>query len=280
MKNKYKQMKHTQYQTTTLYENILEQIISSGVDKKSITTKHTSAFDEFHVRGREVTKGIFNNIELNDTSQVLDIGCGPGGTCRMIAEKYNCDVTGIDITEEYIRTAKKLSKLTKTDKLTSFLTADANKLPFINSSFNLIITQHVQMNIEDKERFYSEISRTIRSGGRFVYYDIFKAINDNNISYPLPWADNREQSFMAHRTAIHNILASYGFIPETFTNQTQDSSKALQKLLTKIADGSFNIEGQKLFMGDDTINKLTNLFNQLNNGTLEMESAVWIKTAL
>ncbi len=273
-------MKHTQYHTTTLYENILEQIISSGVDKKDITTKHTSVFDEFHVRGKEVTKKLFEDIDLNDTAQVLDIGCGPGGTCRMIAEKYGCDVTGVDITTEYIRTAQKLSELTKTDNLTTFITADANKLPFVNSSFNLIVTQHVQMNIEDKARFYSEISRTIRSGGRLVYYDIFKTNNNSNITYPLPWADNEKQSFMEHRTSIHNILASYGFIPETFINQTTDSTKALQKLLNKIADGSFNVKGQQLFMGDYTVDKLTNLFEMLNNGTLEMESAVWIKTAL
>ena len=55
---------------------------------------------------------------------VLDVGCGLGGPCRMLADEYNCQVTGLDLSNEYIRTAKELSKLVKLDSKTSFIQGD------------------------------------------------------------------------------------------------------------------------------------------------------------
>ena len=69
------------------YQLILDAIEGMGVSQADITRKHTSAYDEFHVRGRAVSEELFSQVELNKGSLVLDLGCGLGGTCRMIAEK-------------------------------------------------------------------------------------------------------------------------------------------------------------------------------------------------
>ena len=76
------------------YQLILGAIEKMGISQADITRKYTSAFDEFHVRGRAVSEELFSTIKLNKDSWVLDLGCGLGGTCRMLAEKYACKVYG------------------------------------------------------------------------------------------------------------------------------------------------------------------------------------------
>ena len=69
-----------------------------------------AAVDEFHVRGAEVTRELASQIKL-DNLRVLDVGCGLGGPSRMLADEFGCRVTGIDLNDEYIRTATGLSEL-------------------------------------------------------------------------------------------------------------------------------------------------------------------------
>ena len=91
----------------------------------------------------------------------------------MLADDYNCRVTGIDLSHEFIRTASALSELVGLQDKTDFIQASALELPFEDGSFDVAWTQHVQMNISDKAKFYSEINRVLSDSGTFVYYDIF-----------------------------------------------------------------------------------------------------------
>jgi len=149
-----------QYFSVDLFEDICKRLEQQGVDLKKFTRNDISWVDEFHVRGAEVSNELVQEIYLNDT-KVLDVGCGLGGPARMLAHRFNCKVTGVDLCEEYIRTARKLSELTGLTDKTDFIQADALDLPFENDSFDIVWTQHVQMNIEDKTKFYSEIKRVL-----------------------------------------------------------------------------------------------------------------------
>lgn len=55
--------------------------------------------------------------------------CGIGGPCRMLAEEFNCEVTGIDLSHEYIKIAQKLSELVGHQDKTKFMQRDALNLP-------------------------------------------------------------------------------------------------------------------------------------------------------
>ena len=166
-----------------LYEDIVQRLSEMEKDLENITREDIAGVDEFHVRGAAVSKELAESIDLNDKS-VLDIGCGLGGPCRMLADTYNCLTTGIDLSNEYIRTAQKLSQLVKLESKTSFVQGDATSLPFDDQSFDVVWTQHVQMNVPDKQKFYSEVKRVLKTGGFFLYYDILKN-NDESVSYPM-----------------------------------------------------------------------------------------------
>jgi ubiquinone/menaquinone biosynthesis C-methylase UbiE len=209
---------------------------------------------------------------------VLDVGCGLGGPARMLADECKCQVWGIDINREFIRTAHGLSELAGLDTRTEFIQADALALPFDNASFNMVWTQHVQMNIEDKRKFYSEINRVLQSDGIFIYYDIFKR-EGAAITYPVPWADSNSISFLQTIENMDSILAKLGFVREQCTDQTIKGIQFFKRILEKTGDSRPPKVGLNLLMGGSTREKLGNLLQALEENKLVLQSGNYKKTA-
>lgn len=253
------------------YQLILEAIEKSGIQQADITRKQISAFDEFHVRGRVVSEELFSQINLSKGSLVLDLGCGLGGTCRLLAEKYDCMVHGVDYSEQHIETADSLSKLTGLESQTLFKQADATNLPYPSEQFDLLITQHVQMCIADKEKFYSEVKRVLKKDGRFIYYDVLKK-NDDVLNYPLPWVDNETNNYLITTNQLKEQLHSLGFTKISSQNQTQKGIDFLNSFLAKAEVKPAILKGQKILMGDNALDKITNLHQALKDGVVALES--------
>ena len=106
--------------------------------------------------------------------KVLDVGSGLGGSARYLAGEHGCRVTGIDLTKEYVDVANALAELVGMKNLVTFRQASALDLPFADGSFDVVWTQHVQMNIADKRAFYSQIARVLAPRGRLLFHDIFQ----------------------------------------------------------------------------------------------------------
>ena len=185
-----------QYHKPGLYEDILKRLGEQEIQLNNVSRGDIAGVDEFHVRGAEVSRELASRVKLDDSS-VLDVGCGIGGPSRMLADEYNCHVTGVDLSHEYIRTAKGLSALVGLQDKTDYIWSNALDLPFENSSFDVVWTQHVQMNVRHKLKFYSEIERVLAEQGTFIYYDIFKT-DSGEVNFPVPWADYASASFLGY----------------------------------------------------------------------------------
>lgn len=260
------------YFRSQLFEEILERLKASGIAPGQIGRKDISAVDEFHVRGAQVSKELAELAEIRN-SRVLDIGCGIGGPARMLADEYGCEVTGIDLSEEFVRTATRLSELVGLGGKTHFVQGDATSLPFSDQSFDVVWTQHVQMNIEDKMKFYAEIRRVLASDGVFLYYDIFKN-GDGEINYPVPWANNPEISFLFDTQEFESIIETLGFSKMASQDQTDSGIIFFENLLGKIRESGPPNIGLNLLMGDSTKTKLTHLLQGLKEGKLVLQSGV------
>ncbi|MFX8312575.1 methyltransferase domain-containing protein, partial [Acinetobacter baumannii] len=86
-------------------------------------------------------------------SHVLDVGSGFGGPARFLSNAFGWRVTGVDLTPEYVEIADYLTGRTGQTDLVSFQCASALELPFNDLEFDHALTQHVGMNIDNKERF-------------------------------------------------------------------------------------------------------------------------------
>lgn len=258
-----------------LFEDIVSRLKEQNVALDNVKRSDIAGADEFHVRGAAVSKELADSIDLHGLN-VLDIGCGLGGPCRMLAELYNCQTTGIDISKEYIRTAKKLSELIKLNDKTNFIQGDATRLPFEDNIFDAVWTQHVQMNIPNKKTFYSEINRVLKTGGYFLFYDILKKGN-GEINYPMPWAGNANISFLFGADEMERYLKEFGLTKEQSTDQTKAGIDFLDTLVDRLKEFGPPKMGLNVLMGETTKPKVMNLLNHLKTGELELKSGVYRK---
>ncbi|HYE55427.1 MAG TPA: class I SAM-dependent methyltransferase [Chitinophagaceae bacterium] len=260
------------YSRDGLFDTIVNAFGQHGIT--SITRNDIAGLDEFHVRGAAVSLELAREAGFSSNTAVLDVGCGIGGPCRMIASEFGCRVTGVDITAEYIITAKKLSELTGLQHLTTFVQADALQLPFAGESFDAVWTQHVQMNISNKLQFYSEIHRVLRPTGQFIYYDIFRA-DEGPLAYPLPWAGDPSISHLVTVTTFESILHDLGFIITGSKDQTQAGIDFFKDMLSRPGTKP----GLRILMGADAAQKTRNLLNGLEEGRLHLQSGTYRKSS-
>ena len=144
--------------------------------------------------GRYATGQLVDRAGITSESAVLDAGSGIGGTARYLADHYGCTVTAVDLTDEYCEANRWLNGLVGLGDRISVRQADA--------TFGVVISQHVQMNVGDKARLYSEARRVLAAGGRLARWD--STIGDHgDLDYPLPWADEPARSHLAVTDIAH-----------------------------------------------------------------------------
>jgi cyclopropane fatty-acyl-phospholipid synthase-like methyltransferase len=88
--------------------------IRSGIESLgkaviSVTVDDLAPVDEFHIGGRQASEDFLGQLDRSPGKHVLDIGCGLGSSA-FVASRYGCRVTGIDLTPEYVETAKVLCR--------------------------------------------------------------------------------------------------------------------------------------------------------------------------
>lgn len=206
----YEQSVNDHYSQTDFSSKILKALLDAGKDVDSLTQEDLSSFDQFHSGGLGATKELASLAGLFEGMQVLDIGSGIGGPARMLASEYGCQVTGIDLTEEFCLAAEMLTaRLGLTDKV-RFQCGNALDLPFDDEAFDLVWMQNSSMNIPDKDRLYSEVRRVLRPKGRLATQDVLSGLIAP-LHYPVMWADNPSVNSMITAIELQHLLTSLGF---------------------------------------------------------------------
>ncbi len=184
-------------------------LAASGIERDAVTVADLAPVDEFHIGGRAATVELARQLGLAPSDRVLDVGSGLGGAARFLAHEVGCTVTGIDLTEEYVATARTLSGWVGLGDRTAFEHASALAMPFADASFDAAYILHVGMNIEAKADLFAEIARVLAPGGRLGVYDVMR-IGDGEMSYPVPWAETGKTSFLATPERYKEALGSAG----------------------------------------------------------------------
>ncbi len=96
--------------------------------------------------------------------RVLDVGCGKGVTACYLAQKYDCEVIGIDGSERTVEYAKRLARSKGLEGRIDFRVANAHRLLSENESFDIVIAECTTVLL-DKERAFREFIRVLKPGG-------------------------------------------------------------------------------------------------------------------
>jgi SAM-dependent methyltransferase len=264
------------YHRPQLLETILDKLAASGKDISSLSRHDLSTVDEFHLQGAAISVALAKRVGLSPDQRVLDIGCGIGGPCRLIADEFGCEVAGVDYTAEYVRTAIELTRLVGLSEKVTFYEADALNLPFAEATFDVVWTQHAQMNIDNKTQLYAEVKRALKTNGLFVYYDIF-GTEKGTPYFPVPWAETPATSHLMPHERLKSIFDEKEWEGIFFEDHTDNCTMFLGKALEGIRAGKAPSVGLNLLMGEKTLEKFTNLFQCLEGGIVEVHAGVYRK---
>ncbi len=106
--------------------------------------------------------------KLPKGSRILDIGCGIGGSSRILAKYYGFNVTGITISPAQVKRAR---ELTPSGLNCNFQVMDALDLKFEDGSFDAVWSVEAGAHMSDKKIYADEMLRTLRPGGYLALAD-------------------------------------------------------------------------------------------------------------
>ncbi len=106
--------------------------------------------------------------KLPPGSTLLDVGCGIGGSSRILAKDYGFSVTGVTISPQQVKRAQNLTPKGIDAK---FVVDDAMKLSFPDGSFDVVWSVEAGPHMPDKAVFAKELMRVLKPGGVLLVAD-------------------------------------------------------------------------------------------------------------
>ncbi|BAZ44051.1 cyclopropane-fatty-acyl-phospholipid synthase [Chondrocystis sp. NIES-4102] len=106
--------------------------------------------------------------KLSPGTTLLDVGCGIGGSSRILAKDYGFKVTGVTISPQQVKRAQ---ELTPSGVDAQFAVDDAMALSFPDASFDVVWSVEAGPHMPDKAVFARELLRVLKPGGILVVAD-------------------------------------------------------------------------------------------------------------
>ena len=104
----------------------------------------------------------------NPPQNVIDVGCGIGGSTLHIAEKFNCNATGITLSPVQASRAKERAIEAGLEDRVHFEVANALAMPFEDNTFDLVWSLESGEHMPDKAKFLAECYRVLKPGGKMI----------------------------------------------------------------------------------------------------------------
>jgi ubiquinone/menaquinone biosynthesis C-methylase UbiE len=118
-----------------------------------------------HMGGLKATDELAGLCHIGSSTHVLEVGSGVGVSACHLARRYDCQVTGVDLSDQMVEWATKRAERRGLSGQVQFRTADALNLPFPDGQFDVVICESVTAFPQDKQKAVSEYARVVKPGG-------------------------------------------------------------------------------------------------------------------
>jgi len=269
---------HSYYSPNDLYNTIIEGLNTLGKDLSQLTLDDLQPVDEFHIRGDAATKDLIKLANFTSDMHILDVGCGIGGSTRRLAHETGCRVTGIDLSDEYIDVAERLTHLLNMQDQVDFHATSALDLPYEDKTFDGVWSLQMNMNVEDKLGWLKETFRVLKPGGRAILYEVCGHKN-TPIHFPVPWAQDQSMSFLIPPEPFREAILSAGFEIAVWNDKTDLANQAFSKVPKPVGEPKLPVLGVYMLVGDDISTKAYNLHRNLAEERVSLIETVAVKPA-
>ena len=128
--------------------------------------------DSFHPGGLDLTLRIGELLQLSADDRVLDVASGRGTSAFFLAERFGCEVVGVDYGRIAVEQANQLALEKGFGHLVSFKQGDAEQLPFADESFTAVLCECAFCTFPNKKVAAAEMARVLKRNGRLGLSDI------------------------------------------------------------------------------------------------------------
>ena len=273
---------HTQrliqhYADANLVHRLREALIAEGDNPDALSCDQIAPIDQLHLGGRAASRQLADKAGFIPGQQVLDLGCGTGGTSRLLLDEYGVQVIGVDITPAFIETAVWLTQACGLHPRAKFICADAQQLPLEAESVDAIWSQHTLMNLPNLEAGLAEAARVLKPGGQLLLHELLQGENPAPLDFPVPWADEAGTSHLRPQQAFEQALSAAGFTLKRSEDISQQALAWRQKHRAKEARGQTGILTPQLIFGPRFIQMGKNLLDNLASDKVRLVEAIWVK---
>lgn len=116
----------------------------------------------------ELIEELLNWSKVNSAEQILDVGCGIGGSTLYLSDKFAASATGITLSPVQASRAKERAIEAKLSERVEFQVADAQAMPFADNTFDLVWSLESGEHMPDKTQFLKECYRVLKSNGTLI----------------------------------------------------------------------------------------------------------------
>lgn len=110
-------------------------------------------------------------VGVNDTTRILDLGAGYGGSARYLADRFGCRVTCLNLSETQNTLNRTLTAEAGLTDRVSVVYGDFENIPEPDDSFDIIWSQDAILHSGNRTRVLDEVRRVLGTVGQFIFTD-------------------------------------------------------------------------------------------------------------
>jgi MPBQ/MSBQ methyltransferase len=225
-------------------DGAIETLRSRGIEPEEATAEDLHALDMNHMGGLAATDALAEMAHIRPGLQVLDVGAGVGGPARRMARNYGARVWGVELSEVVYQTAVALTTLVGLQDQVQFSQGSALALPFEAEAFDVVVMQHVSMQIDEKDKLFGECVRVLKVGGVLALHEIF-AGEGGPPHFPLPYATEPAMSSLETLDACAVRLADLGLQIGPYVDRIAEGRQHHEAIIKALRQASAQQEGEQ-----------------------------------
>lgn len=151
-----------------------------------------------------INKIMSEKVGISSKMNVLDAGCGVGGSSIWLGSNLGCNVVGISLSEKQVKSATKYADSIGLSEKVAFAQKDYCNTDFPNESFDIVWAIESVCYAKEKIDFLSEAYRLLKPGGKVIVADFFEKKG-------LAGVDKTQMGKMAYGWAINHFASIEDF---------------------------------------------------------------------
>jgi sarcosine/dimethylglycine N-methyltransferase len=176
---------------------------------------------------------------------------------------------GVDITQSYVDTATALTDAAALSEKVGFVRADISSLE--RGDFDAAYTMHVQMNVADKQTFFTGIATRLRRGAPLATFEVCRS-GEPEPAFPLPWSINGTDNCLATPADLLATNEDSGFETVDWVDETAWILEWFQELGVRLAAASLPA------LLTDSPTRMMNFAGAVSEGILTVHRGAFTRT--